>query len=281
MFSRNLFLPAQVSRLLTGLIAIASVFGASSNAWAVAPDDYEDEPPWSLTMSTGLDFTTGDYGSNTKTDTWYVPLGVKFEFEPIILKVTVPYLIIDGDGSVVGGGDGGVITGSGLFNGINDGLGDVILSGSYVYFPDASWLPVTELTGKVKFPTGDEDKDLGTGEFDYTIQLDVSKAFGRVTPLGTVGYRFMGDPPGLDLNDFLFASGGLSLRLGEGVSVGAIYDWRDNSSPQTKDKHEAVGFASFDLSERLSFNPYGVVGLSKYASDWGLGFQVGVTFGRY
>jgi hypothetical protein len=47
-----------------------------------------------------------------------------------------------------------------------DGLGDILLKGEYVLLAEQAALP--EITGslKIKFPTADEDKGLGTGEFD-------------------------------------------------------------------------------------------------------------------
>jgi len=65
---------------------------------------------------------------------------------------------------------------------------------------------------KVKFPTADKDRGLGTGEFDETLGVDVSKRlidalFGFLT----LSYTFIGDPPGAD------------FRNSFGWSVGAAY----------------------------------------------------------
>jgi len=38
-----------------------------------------------------------------------------------------------------------------------------------------------DLTGKIKFGTADEDKGLGTGEQDYSLQADVFRFFDGAT----------------------------------------------------------------------------------------------------
>ena len=64
-------------------------------------------------------------------------------------------------------------------NGTSDGLGDVLLRGSYLLPMEAAvaggqplplWLPFVDLVGLVKFPTGSRSKGLGTGEFDFGIE---------------------------------------------------------------------------------------------------------------
>jgi len=222
-----------------------------------------------VTASTGIDFTMGDFGTDTDTDVWYVPSSLKLEWDPFFIKVTVPYVVVDGAAVLIDGQPEGA---TGL-EGTRNGIGDIVLSGGYVYFPTSGFLPVIELSGKVKFATADEDKGLGTGEESYTLQLEVSKRFGWFTPFGAVGYRFIGSPADFDLDDKLFASGGFSARLGDRVSAGVVYDWAQSSVDGRPDIQEISPFASLRLGKHFSIDPYALVGLTSASPDWGMGVQ--------
>jgi len=220
-----------------------------------------------VTASTGLDFSTGDFGTDTDTDVWYVPSSLKLEWDPFFIKVTVPYVFVDGDVVLIDGQPEGAPG----FGGTRDGIGDIVLSGGYVYFPTSGLLPVIELSGKVKFASADEDKGLGTGEENYSLQLDISKQFGWFTPFGTVGYKFIGDPPDFNFDDKIFASGGFSARLGDRVSVGVVYDWAESAVDERPDIQEISPFASFRFGNNFSIDPYALVGLTSASPDWGMG----------
>ena len=58
-----------------------------------------------------------------------------------------------------------------------------------------------DLMGRVKFGTADADKGLGTGEQDFTVRADLYKYLEQFTLLGSVGYKFRGDPAGVDLEN--------------------------------------------------------------------------------
>lgn len=223
-----------------------------------------------LTMSTGVDFSTGDFGATSKSDLLSVPLGLKLEIDPFILRVSVPWVLIDGPAVLVGDQPVGVAGSAGSRNGI----GDVVLSASYVFLPDSAALPVVEFTGKVKFGTGSTSKGLGTGEHDYVLKLDVSKSFGRFTPFVAGGYKFIGDPPGVDLRNKAFAGGGTIFRASDWLNLGLAYDWSQSSVDGRGDSHELSPFGTIKLGRHFRIDPYAVVGVSSNAPDWGGGLQL-------
>ncbi len=268
---------------------LASIPGGSLRAAAlflalalVAPPVHSQETARRrvLTFSTGLDLSRGDYGQAEDTAIAYTPLSMKYEWEPITVRVTVPYLVIHGPGTVVGGTDGGVIIEDGTATGTSTdfGLGDVVASASYTYYPSSRRLPLVELTGKVKFGTAKRSKALGTGENDYTVQLDVAKSFGRVTPFATAGYRFIGEPPGTDLDDVFLGSVGVGFRITSGLSGGLIIDYRQATSSSANDGLELVPYATIRRGQNFSVGPYAVIGLTNGSPDLGIGF--GVNFSR-
>jgi hypothetical protein len=158
----------------------------------------------------------------------------------------------------------------------------VVLGVAYVFYPEpSSALPAVELSTTVKIGTGDPGKGLGTGENDYTLQADFSKAFGSLVPFAGLGYRFVGDPPGRDLRDKWLAYAGVSASFGRRISVGFSYDWSQSASPNNSDSHELSPFASFKFGRSFAINPYAVIGLSQNSPDWGLGLQFRVSYDRF
>jgi len=231
-----------------------------------------------LRVSTGAHFLTGDYGQEEDTDIWYVPLSVKLDWDSFLVQLTVPYIRITGPGNVVGGVDAPVVVGQFDFETeTNDGLGDIVLAGTYVFWELPDWLPLFELTAKVKFPTADEDKGLGTGEYDFGFQVDASKTFGRVTPFASFGYRVLGDLRVVALDNTFFASFGVGYEVTESVSGGLIYDWRQSSTSSISDGHELSPYMLWKLG-RFRVQPYGVVGFTEGAADWGGGLQLSVIY---
>jgi len=269
---------AAMSALLLGLLGTAPPVQADEVARVddsreAAP---EPQPParfFRVTASTGFDFSTGDFGTDTDSEAWYMPTAFKIEWDPIFLKVTGPYVVLDGDVVIIDGQP----QGDPAFTGRRDGIGDVVIAVGAGYYPLRGILPAVELSGKVK---------LGTGEEDYTLQLDVIKQFGPVTPFATVGYRFVGDLPDLDLDDKFFASAGAMLSFAssinslDGMSVGVVYDWAQSAVPGQPDIQEIVPFAMTKLGDRFAIDRYTVIGFSNSSPDWGVGMQLRVFWER-
>lgn len=231
----------------------------------------------SLSFSTGFDYSNGDYGKASDTEIWYVPFTGSYRNGPWRVKVTVPYISIEGPGGVVGGTDGGVVIGGkGGVVTRESGLGDVVASVSYLISPGSN-LPFVELTGKVKFPTADEDDFLGTGEFDYTIQADVFQKFGNLTPFAMIGYRFRGDSSTFDLEDGFIASGGFDYKMQEQWNAGLLFDYREAATKTSDDREQLIPYINWKPVDDWSLNLYGVIGLSDGSPDAGVGLQIKYT----
>ena len=128
----------------------------------------------------GAEYTSGDYGTSSKTKIWYFPVTLRYETDVNAASIGVSYLRVEGRGDVVvsGGGMGmgsQTVKRTSRLNGTrtDSGLGDVILTGSHKLSGTAS--SRIDLTGKIKFGTADETDNLGTGENDYAVQLDLEK----------------------------------------------------------------------------------------------------------
>src|SRR5688572_9409175 len=74
------------------------------------------------------------------------------------------------------------------------GFGDAVIGTKYVLLPEQERLPGIAASFELKLPTGDEDKGLGSGEFDYDLRLRTQKTWGWFTGIINVGYTFIGEP---------------------------------------------------------------------------------------
>jgi hypothetical protein len=223
-------------------------------------------------ISSGLDYSSGKYGGTSTTRILYAPLTVQARFGFFRLRVSSGWMEIDGDG-VIAGVDGPIVLPGGGSAHHTSGLADTVVQAG-VRLTSGVDFPCVELVGKVKLPTADKDKALGTGEVDYAAQVDVYQTFGATTIFGTAGYKVYGDPPTLDLNDVPYGSAGVSFKASPQWSLGGSIDWRQKITSTSGDKLQITPFAKFKLATDWSIIAYGDAGLADGSPDWGGGFAV-------
>ncbi len=225
-------------------------------------------------VSSGFDYSSGDYGSTVDTEIWYVPLTLKYSTFPWTAKVTVPWLQIKGPGGVVGGGESVIVVNSGATTTTTEsGLGDVVAAISYSMDPISDGFPLLDFTAKVKLPTADEDKGLGTGKVDYTLQVDAASFYGNWIPLATLGYKIKGDPTGVKLDNTFFASVGAAYKFNDKTSAGATLDYQEASTSTSDDATELFAYLAYKLSKQWSINTYGLVGFTDGSPNEEIGMQ--------
>lgn len=148
-----------------------------------------------------------------------------------------------------------------------------MLSGSVRLVAEATAQPRVDLTGKIKLATADKDKNLGTGENDFAVQLDLEKGMF----FGYVGYRVYGDPPGINLDNVAYGLVGLSRPLDSATRVGVSLYAQQAAAAGTDKQLELNLFLSYQLAKGYQLRPYAIFGLSDGSPDWG----VGVTLAMY
>jgi hypothetical protein len=224
----------------------------------------------SFSAIAGVDYSTGKYGGTERTDITLAPLGLQAKFGDFRLTGSIPYERISGPANVVGGADPGSIIvdpSKPTTRTTREGFGDASLALAYALPKDATGAYDIELSARVKFATASTSKGLGTGENDYGVSLDVSRSAGAWAPFVTVGYRFMGDPPGVDLRDTMNASVGTSLQLSDRYVAIFSYDYSQSTSRTLDDGHELFAAVNGPLSQSVSWTLYGVAGLSDGSPD--------------
>lgn len=256
----------------TKVIQLVSLFGGAfmlQSTTAIAQDNDPD-----FTLSSGIDFTTGTYGGDLDIEDIYVPITATVDYGRIVFRLTVPYLSVSAPEGTVFDSGGVPLPGSGALT-TESGLGDVIGSVTvYDVINNRQLGFAMDLTGKIKFGTADEDKGLGTGESDYSVQADFYKFADKITFMSSVGYKFRGDPTGIDLNNVLIASLGGTYKFTPEVNGGLIFDFRETAISGNDDIQELTGFVSRRISEDWRLQVYALTGFTNSSPDWGGGIQI-------
>jgi len=259
----------------TGRLFVALWVSVSLAGSAVAlAQETAATPSWScrtvLRATLGYHFSTGKYGESKNTEISYIPLTLRGDLDLWTLRVTLPYIRIDGPGTE---GVDGPVSGTG-----GEGLGDIVAGISYAIAPPAVWMPWLELGGKIKFPTASEDDGLGTGEFDYTIEAEASRIIAKFTPYLTVGYRFFGDPKGFNLRNVWLTAAGASYRLGDSLDAGLELYFREASSSSSDPLLELTPWVGWELTPHWSSSLYVTAGILDGSPDVGTGLQVSYEY---
>lgn len=252
--------------LKTGSIFI--IFAVTSFAHA------EDQ----LTFTTGLDYSSGHYGQSEKTRITYVPFITKYELnDQWTFKAVIPWLSIDGPGAV--SADSRIITGTTSTRRTREsGLGDIVVGTTYSALQLNEQKLYIDLGLKVKLPTASESKGLGTGKSDYTITADLYKTLDRLTLLSTVGYKVLGDPSGVSLNNVWFTSIGAVYKLNDQDNLGATMDLRQATTSSNSSLREYTVFYSHKFNSTYKLQTYMVAGDTTSSVDFGAGAMLGISW---
>ena len=239
-------------------------------AWGLAaPSGAQD---WK--MSAMVSYDTGKYGTSDHTSSFYIPLTLKRYFDKSSASVTVPYLRQSSTGQVVRVGGSPVRvnkvrTAAGSSS--QSGLGDIILRGGYPLRqedPDSFGLT---LAGRIKLPTADEDKGLGTGEFDEGAGLEFAKEIApRLTLLADGYYTLIGEPDGADFNNQLSLDLGFYSPLNGKLGLTVLYETSNaivSGNPGPRDLSATLDYKAPD-----GYNYFGglLLGLSDGSPDFGI-----------
>lgn len=262
-------------------IALSAAVLAASPRHAAGEDALGHWLHGELRVGTGIDYSRGDYGEDATTDMIYVPFSLAYTFDDFAptptrrdqleLRAVLPYLYVDG-----------VLTSGASTTEREDGIGDLLVTVAYLYYPVAEWAPASEWSIDVKVPTASESDGLGTGETDVALELALFQRFGDFVPFASGSYRFIGDNRDYDLRNGATASVGASWLPHPGFSVGVSYDWRQSISRrstgdavvQNDDAHELTLFGALPLVGGLRLAPYAVAGLSQGSPDFAVGAQI-------
>ena len=266
-------------------------------ATLVATSAYAD----GFVASVGTDYSTGKYGSSSSTDVWYVPFAASYETGAFTYKVVVPWIQVTGDGTVVPSGSGGSTgegggelchkngtvcsTPSGGGGGgatstrkTESGLGDIIASATYNAFDGGDQGFVVDFTGRIKLGTASDTRGLGSGENDYSVQTNIDKNFGSMYASFGLGYKFLGEPSGVNLKNIVYGSLGGGYKFTKDTEMGASYDWATASVGGAPKPQELSIYGSHYINNNYKLSGVLYGGLSDASPDVGGGVTLSYYF---
>jgi hypothetical protein len=238
-------------------------------------------------FGTGAEYTRGDYGTGSDTSALYVPFTLGYSAEAYGWSLTVPYLSVTGTGEVAysrtgvreptqppttttsGPGAGTGSTSTTTKEHTESGLGDVTLSASYRPLPGGAKKTSLAITAKIKFATADENRNLGTGENDYALQLEL----GRERMYGYLGYMLIGDTATTDYNDIVYGAIGMSAPAGR-WDIGGEYYAEQAVLEGIDAVSELSVSAGREMGEDNWLKLYLIKGFTDSSPDWGAGVGI-------
>lgn len=230
-------------------------------------------PSWEV--SSGVEYESGDYGTGSDIEIVSVPNRLGATIGRVQLVAAIPYYWIEGPADVIPGNVLGLplLPQPDADSVTRKGWGDLELGAAYA-------LPVEtvnlSLSGSVKLPTA--ENGLGTGESDYTIGAELSKALSeKIIPFASFSYTLPGSPDGIALQDRYAATGGVVTWLGSKVQFYASYRYAENpDAVAISDQRVQTGLNAW-VGSGLSLGVYGSAGLSKGAPDQSVGLRIGLA----
>lgn len=224
------------------LVLLAATLLSSSLAQAEQQHKYS--------VGQGFEFSSGTYGSNTRTASVYAPLTIiAIPTDRLGVSLEIPFVYQNNGNSFSTIARGGMqsnrammrpAAGMGAMPGAMNGtprqmsedmsgqmsgrspnsavtprsqagLGDLTLKAVYLLLTENESVPQLRATLSVKFPTA--DRSLGTGEFDEGVALEVSKWFGDLNPFAEAGYVVQGRSSRFALRDYLAYNAGVGYQV--------------------------------------------------------------------
>ncbi len=277
--------------ILAVAVLLALLLGAvPERSWSA-----DESPNWQVGLA-GY-YSSGSYGTSSRTDITAVPLSIRRLFDNGDVTLIVSYLWVTGDCNVtllsgVPNATGGTCPTRTVVRGgrvvqerttvtrvTQSGIGDTLLQGRYYLLDEKGLLPTVAVLGRVKFPTADPDKGLGTGEFDEKFGLQLSKTLTeRWITFADVGYTFIGSPPGVALKNQWNYDLGLGYYFTPNLLGSVYYEYWSAVLAGLQDPQDLYVDLSYKLGQTVRLNAGFLVGLSAGAPDYGLTGGLAIRF---
>jgi hypothetical protein len=228
--------------------------------------DYITSAKCSL-LSTALSCTSA--GSSA----FSISPAVMAQYDRLRLEVTVPYVDIEGPGTLSGAlGPRKIVGQSGSPTQRRSGLGDISIGAALILLREGRILPRLELAGVVKLPTA--ANGLGTGQTDYGVQLTFYRPLlSGVRTFGSVGYQRIGDPNTLHLHDGGRATLGLDVNYSN-WGGGALLDYEKSLFPGVPNSFTVDPYVTLPLAFGAGLQVYTTFALTHSSPNHEVGVRL-------
>jgi hypothetical protein len=144
------------------------------------------------------------------------------------------------------------------------GIGDAVIGTKYVLLPETARIPGVAASFELKLPTGDEDRGLGSGEFDYDLRLRSQKTWSWFTGIINAGYTFIGEPDlggePQDRENVWFTSFAQEYEVHQKTKLLSEIYWLNSEEPG--ETHRLAANVGFKHKLRPNFTVHASIGKS-------------------
>ena len=259
---------------------------------------YVHAEDFTYSIGQGFEFSSGKYGTNTRTDSIYAPLTIiASPTSRLGFSLEIPF-VYQSNGNVVsslgrGGMQGSRTTmlptvgmagsGSGISpasssNQSESGLGDITLKGGYILVHEKDSMPQIRPTVFVKFPTADKNKSLGTGAFDEGFAVEVSKWLGSWNPFAEAGYTIQGKSTQLTLRNYMSYNAGLGYQVTESFRPILLVKGTTSPADGASSLLEVRLKLKYQATTHTGIDGYVAKGVTTNSPDYGTGLSIYYDF---
>ena len=158
----------------------------------------------------------------------------------------------------------------------DEGIADTSLSHRYRQLLGKNHL--IDIKSKIKFPTANEDKNLGTGKHDFTLGISQYNRISDFWILSEISHKWRGDNDNRKMENGYSAKLGISSITKAKTSGGGFLSYHEASSNRTTERKEITGYLSYRKSKQLKSTLYVIHGLSEASPQWAGGIQIKQSF---
>lgn len=156
-----------------------------------------------------------------------------------------------------------------------NGLSDLIIESKYRFWQESKILPSYAFYLDLKTDSANEDKRLGTGKKDYTINNIFTKNIGSNVFDLNLGYIFVGGEP----DDIFFYSFDIARNLTERMNLCAeIYGESDFKGSFEENIFVTALSLGYQINEIVSFESGVGIGISQASPDYQISSAVAFSF---
>jgi hypothetical protein len=296
-----------------GMTAFLGMSLFAGPATAANPLEYQivDRPSYMLGI--GFDYETGDYGTGNDSEFISVPFYLDiYPTDRFDIELVVPYLYqrTDQDGGttifyrspsgytgstvrqsrrgqsrdmsasndLADSSNGTIETVETAHSTSENGLGDISVTLGYALLEENLETPLVRPTFYLKFPTADEDKGLGSGEFDFGFGLSLGKWLDN-WHLYTQGlYILQGNTSLYDSKDYLGYEVSIGRQIGASFFVSAMARGMTAPAAGGDDLLEGRLKGVWWIAPDISVEGYAGTGLSEQSAEFTSSIAVFFSF---
>jgi hypothetical protein len=274
-----------VARIVIGLAPLVVPFSASAQSVpgpSMGIPEASSKPGFDWGGSLGFDYitsakcsllSTAASCSSTGSSAFSVSPAAMVQFDRVRFELTVPYVDIEGPGTLSGAlGARQIVGRAGAPTSRRSGLGDVSVGAAVILLREGPVMPRLELAGVVKVPTA--ANGLGTGQTDYGVQVTFYRPlFTGVKTFGSIGYQRIGDPNTLRLHDGGRATLGLDINYFN-WGGGALLDYEKSLFPGLPDSFTVDPYVTVPFVFGAGLQVYTTIALTRSSPNHEVGVRV-------